>query len=235
MFTRTRTHIRSNLIGYVALFFSLSLGTAWALERNSVKSRHIAPDAARGVDVDEASLSSAILQRRIGGNCEEGQAIQSVGVDGTVTCEAAGQGPPGTPGADAASALTGRVDLLTTGTSVPPTVYGAPNGTSTPAFDEFSVTHRSPNATIVARDLVVTAKLDHGGDPGDATFTLRDDGADTAVSCTMPSPGTISRCDSGEATASISPGSRLSLQISATGGLTVDAEGVEFGWRATTP
>lgn len=56
-------HLRRNLVAYVALFFALG-GTAYALEVNSVKSKHIAPDAAKGVDVDESSLGqvpSALL------------------------------------------------------------------------------------------------------------------------------------------------------------------------------
>ena len=71
-----RTHIRQNVVGYVALFFALGLGTAYAVEKNSVKSKHIAPgqvkaadlaansvdgskvvdDSLKGADVDESSL-----------------------------------------------------------------------------------------------------------------------------------------------------------------------------------
>jgi hypothetical protein len=41
----------------VAVFLALGGGIAWALERNSVKSKHIAPNAAKGADVLEESLS----------------------------------------------------------------------------------------------------------------------------------------------------------------------------------
>jgi hypothetical protein len=66
MLNHARHHIRANIVGYVALFFALSLGTAWALERNSVKSKHIADGQVKskdvkdngllGADIDESSL-----------------------------------------------------------------------------------------------------------------------------------------------------------------------------------
>ena len=59
-------HVRSIAVAYVALFFALGMGTAWAVEVNSVKSKHIvdgqvkgkdvADDSLKGVDIDETSL-----------------------------------------------------------------------------------------------------------------------------------------------------------------------------------
>ena len=46
----------ANVVSVTALFAAVGLGTAWALEANSVKSKHIAPNAAKGVDVDEPTL-----------------------------------------------------------------------------------------------------------------------------------------------------------------------------------
>lgn len=57
MSSRTASHLRSNVVGYVALFFALGLGTAWALETNSVKSKHIVNDAVKGKDIDESTLA----------------------------------------------------------------------------------------------------------------------------------------------------------------------------------
>lgn len=56
MATRILSHLRGNLVAYVALFLALGLGTAWALERNSVRSRHIVNNQVKGVDVREPSL-----------------------------------------------------------------------------------------------------------------------------------------------------------------------------------
>src|SRR5688572_28266556 len=62
---RIRNHIRSNLIGYFALFFSLTLGTAWALEANSVRSKHIVNGQVREADV--ASAEAVTYVRDPGG------------------------------------------------------------------------------------------------------------------------------------------------------------------------
>jgi hypothetical protein len=153
-------------------------------------------------------------------------------------------GTPGTPGADgsdAASAFTGRVDGALIFGNVPPTEitrYAEPNGSSEHVhlLEENTRTHLSPNATIVASDLVVKALMSGSGDT--ATFTLRDDGIDTAVSCTItvnsPSSNIVQTCDSGAATATILSGSELSLEITVNG-TTLVKPPILFAWRATTP
>ena len=57
---RIRTHFRHNVIGYVALFFSLSLGTAWALGTDSVKSKHIKDGQVRAADVADDTTPHAL-------------------------------------------------------------------------------------------------------------------------------------------------------------------------------
>jgi hypothetical protein len=54
-------HIRSNLIGYIALFFAMGLGSAWAateLERNEVKSKHIGNGQVKDADLANDAVSS---------------------------------------------------------------------------------------------------------------------------------------------------------------------------------
>ena len=65
---KVRTHIRSNVVGYVALFVALSLGTAWAaslpknsvgpkqIKANAVRSAETANDALTGTDINEGTL-----------------------------------------------------------------------------------------------------------------------------------------------------------------------------------
>ena len=158
----------------------------------------------------------------------------SQGVPGT-------PGTPGVDGSDAASALTGRVDGALIFDNLPLdeiTRYAEPNGSSEHVhlLDENTRTHLSPNATIVARDLAVRALMSGSGDT--ATFTLRDDGGDTAVSCTItvnaPSSLVVQTCDSGASTATILPGSELSLEITVNG-TTLIKPPILFAWRATTP
>src|SRR5688500_14327648 len=48
----------ANVASALALFVALTTGIAFALEINSVRSKHIAPDAAKGKDVEESSLGA---------------------------------------------------------------------------------------------------------------------------------------------------------------------------------
>ncbi len=58
MSSRISRHIRTNVIGYMALFVALS-STAWALERNSVKSKQIKDGAIKSQDVGDQQIKSA--------------------------------------------------------------------------------------------------------------------------------------------------------------------------------
>ena len=89
----------------------------------------------------------------------------------------------------------------------------------------------SPNATIVARDLAVEVQVAPGGTET-RTFTLRDDAADTAVKCVIT--GASKTCNSGIATATISPASKLSLKLEKTAGA-AGLNTVSFSWRAVAP
>jgi trimeric autotransporter adhesin len=157
MQNRISSHIRSNVIGYIALFLFAMGGSAYALDgplpgqnqvgsddiingevKNQdigafeVKANNVAPDslggakiadrsvknadlslgasssntiADRGIqgidvklntltgaEIDELSLDSSLLQRRIASSCVAGQAIRAVAQNGTVTCESVGGG-----------------------------------------------------------------------------------------------------------------------------------------------
>jgi hypothetical protein len=146
-------------------------------------------------------------------------------------------GTPGTPGSAGASALPGRA----TGGSFTAAQAAAANGTSALASSPQSVDQLSPNAIIVARDLVVTTRI-VGTAEETATFTLLDDGSPTSVSCTIettPGSSTPLSCNSGAATATIDPASALSLEITTsttgTSNFAIVEPPVRFGWRATTP
>jgi hypothetical protein len=151
-------------------------------------------------------------------------------------------GTPGTPGSAGASALTGRAEGPISASTQPRVVYAGPNGASTHDNNEPLVWHLSPNATIVARDLAVATRISPMGNYGaghTATFTLMDDSAPTSVSCTISPPGGVAElsCNSGAATATISPASHLSLRITLSGGpppFGLDGP-TRFGWRAATP
>ena len=92
----------------------------------------------------------------------------------------------------------------------------------------------SPAVATVARDLAVALDPERPGareprsSPSSSSTTARD----TTVSCSMT--GEQRSCDSGSATAALSPGSRLTLRHSQTGTTATDRV-FRFGWRATTP
>ncbi len=101
----------ANVMSTIAVFLALSGGIAIgaALKRNSVKSKHIAPEAVQGVDVSEASLSqvpsaanaasaanadtldgidSAAFQRRGAvAVCQESTEVRGIGADGNMLCD----------------------------------------------------------------------------------------------------------------------------------------------------
>ncbi|HEX6115714.1 MAG TPA: hypothetical protein VFY99_01350 [Solirubrobacterales bacterium] len=54
---RVGGHLRGNVVAYVALFCALGLGTAYAVERNSVKGKHIAPEAVRSSDIRDGAVA----------------------------------------------------------------------------------------------------------------------------------------------------------------------------------
>ncbi len=56
MSVRIVQHLRNNVVGYVALFFAMGVGTAWALGANSVKSKHIVNDQVKSADVRDDVL-----------------------------------------------------------------------------------------------------------------------------------------------------------------------------------
>ena len=154
--TRIRDYVRQNLIGIIALYVALG-GTAWALQANSVKSKHIvngqvrtqdldgaavtgpkvangaltgadiAADSLGGEDIDEGNLDSAVLQRRVDGGCQAGQAVRAISEAGAVTCESVGGG--GSPIGPAGGDLAG--DYPNPTIKVPADLAGNSGGTPT--------------------------------------------------------------------------------------------------------
>ena len=138
-------------------------------------------------------------------------------------------GLDGLDGADAASMLTGSVDASAGGEA-----FAFPSGADVSTGVESAHITLSPAVDTVARDLAVKLNPE-APDPGTAEFrfVIRDDGADTQVSCSMS--GNQRSCDSGSATATLSAGSELTLEHSQIGQAPGDAREFSFGWRATTP
>ncbi|MDX6586809.1 MAG: hypothetical protein QOI31_1282 [Solirubrobacterales bacterium] len=75
MSRQIRRHFTNNLVGYVALFFSLSLGTAWALGTDSVKSKHIKDGQVRASDLADDTTPYALAGLDIKNNSMGGDDI----------------------------------------------------------------------------------------------------------------------------------------------------------------
>jgi hypothetical protein len=116
MSRRITSHIRSNVVGYAALFVALS-GTAYAagqLPKNSVGTKQIKSNAVNGAKVADGSLTGAdvnastlgtapnathaansdqlgglppsAFQHDLSGGCPSNEAVQSISDDGTPSC-----------------------------------------------------------------------------------------------------------------------------------------------------
>lgn len=114
--------------------------------------------------------------------------------------------------------------------------FADPVGTSIFANDnvvlEGERTQLSPNRALVARDLSVELTAALGSPSPTRTFTLRVNGANTAVTCQISGISATS-CNSGAATVAVPPGSELSLRMSANNSPPVaDAW---FGWSTVAP
>ena len=60
MAKRVVRHLRGNLVGYLALVFALGIGTAWALDRNSVRSKHIVNGQVKDKDLADPTYWAVV-------------------------------------------------------------------------------------------------------------------------------------------------------------------------------
>jgi hypothetical protein len=214
----------ANVMATVAVFVALG-GTSVAaisLTRNSVRSKHIAKGQVKRSDIG----LNAVNSRKVANHSLRLVDFRAGQIPGGPP---GAPGAPGSPGSPAASMLMGHIpSALTTesgSTAYPPIgVAAAAGGSMT-----------SPNTTVVLRDLFVRAISPPG--PGATRTGYIGVGGmflppEPALSCAIT--GAATTCDSGDATLSVPPGSRLIFALSSS--VTDPAESaVEFGYRATTP
>ena len=223
----------SNVMATFAVFLALGGGAyaAVKLPRNSVGPKQLKNKAVTPKKVAPATV------RLFKGQKGDPGAPGAPGANGdTGAPGAAGQpGAPGQPGSPAASAFGGGGFVPNNSSGATVATYCGPadtqlnnSCTTTEATQQDTLAVLTPNAPIVARDLFV---LTAGTQFSVETFTLRFEGTDTSVACTV---SFTNNCNSGSATAVIPPGSRILLKVeSSTGG--GGSYGFWFGWRATTP
>jgi hypothetical protein len=79
--------------------------TSPKISDGSIGAADVAPDSLGGGQIDETSLDSSVLQRRVASGCAAGSAIRGIAINGNVTCEGVGGG--GGPTGPAGGALAG--------------------------------------------------------------------------------------------------------------------------------
>jgi hypothetical protein len=219
MFDVVRRRITyANTMATVAVLVALG-GSSYAAAK--VTGRDVKDGSLTGADVRNSSLKSKDVANRSLRRVDFRKGVLRRGRDGEpgIDGEDGFDGLDGEPGPGITLA-SGRVNDIASQSSGALTLYGSPTGVRTAADAEESVQVLSPADAATARDLSVAFTLypcdddltpSACTDPGSATVTLRVDGADTAVACTITTPET--ECDSGGATAEVPAGARLSLRV----------------------
>jgi hypothetical protein len=232
MFDVVRRRITyANTMATVAVLIALG-GSSYAAVK--VTGRNVEDGSLTGADVRNSSLRSKdIANRSLKSKDIANRSLRAIDFKrGVLRRGRAGE--PGVDGADGfdgydgetgpgVTLASGRIDNIATG-GTPATFFGSPTGAGAAATNEAAVQVLSPAEDATASDLSVAFTrypcdddlTQNGcGDPGSATVTLRVDGANTPVACTITTPAT--GCSSGAASADIPAGARLSLEVA--GGL----------------
>lgn len=201
----------SNIVATLALFTALG-GVSWAataLPKHSVGKKQLKSNSVVSSKVKDGSLAAGDFK---GGQFPVGAAGEK-GPEGD-------QGPQGQQGAPGAttSVLTGRTSLGAADSFFSPSGIGTASATEAPAQI------LSPSVASNAGNLSV--RLDTAPGPGAfREFTLRLNGADTAVSCVIAAAAQT--CNSTGASVAVPAGTRLALVNNANGAPV--SSGVQFG------
>jgi len=111
---------------------------------------------------------------------------------------------------------------------VPGTKFAGVATISAVSADETEVETLSPAASVTAQNLAVRTTV-APGTGSSMTITLRVNGADTSLSCTVSGTGTT--CSNTSATVTVAAGSRLALELSSSDA-TLPVMSVLVGWEA---
>lgn len=203
-----RRHLSyANVAASLALFVALTTGIAFALENNSVRSKHVAPDALKGKDIEEASLGAVpSLALEIG----EVTADELMGVAGS-------------------GEMIGRIDNAPNGTT-----FAFPLGGSTPAASEAGAVMGNSLQAMEATDIEVSLLAGEMPVATSRTFTLRAGSSvagmqDTGLTCTIEAEEESCSEEVGEEFGQLDD--LFSIEVSTTG--TPGSQDFGFGYRLT--
>src|SRR3954468_12420725 len=225
-----REHLRSNIVGYVALFVALTGGTAYALDgSNTVFSDDIVNGQVKGADLDSDSVGTPKI---IDGGVRSADVL-----DDTLSGSDINESTLGTvPQAQNAGTLDsqdsthfgvgimgGRMNAVTAGEAGNRPPIGL--STTTGSFV-------APSAgSFVARDLRISLTSNLGA-AQTRSFAFVTGGAATALACTVPAnQGSYS--DTVDAV-TVNSGSQYAIRQTGSTGAPPDVD-VQFGWGALSP
>jgi hypothetical protein len=136
------------------------------------------------------------------------------------------QGATGDAGPRGAAIFTARANLY--GGAVPGTKFAGVATVSTISVDETEVETLSPAASMTAQNISVRTTV-APGTGASVTITLRVNGADTSLFCTVSGTGTT--CSNTSAAVAVAAGSRLALEISSSDAV-LPTMSLLVGWEA---
>jgi hypothetical protein len=214
----------ANVVATMALFVALG-GSSYAavqLSKGQVKKKHLAKNAVVSKKVKDGSL---LAQDFMAGQLPAGPKGDT-GPQGPKG-DHGPKGDTGTNGSPAASAFTGSFSPEYGGG------YGPASGIGSGTSTEYLVQQVSPAVPIIARDLFARHIYDAGAAGSIRGFTLRVNGVDTALTCTLTRPE--QSCQNTSAAVTIPAGSLLSIRTSQSGSSITGTGRVLVSFRATTP
>jgi hypothetical protein len=255
--SRIREHLRSNVVGYIALFVALTGGTAYALDGSNtvftddivngeVQTPDLANDAVRGAKIEDGQVTGADLAGNsvgtpkiidggvrnadLGADAVDGSKV----VDGSITGGDIDESSLGTvPQATNASTLDG-VDSTGFGVGI---MGGRMNAvTAAESFNRpptglstGSGSFVAPGAgSFVARDLRISLTATLAAGQT-RTFAFVKAGAATALGCTVPAGQAF--CANTTDAVAVSSGTQYAIKQSGSTGAPPNVD-VQFGWRA---
>ena len=188
MLARFRSHVHSNVVGYVALF--VALGGTGAYAANTIGSEDVIDDSLQSQDIKNLTIGTndLAINSVFGSRIRDQAILSSHVVDDALT------------GADIAEYLPMSGGGLT----------AAPDGNQFASFTGDSITTTSvmgnltPNKTMTLKNFRATA------DDASVTVTARVDGVDTILSCTVPTANAV--CADPDSI-TVSANSQLSVRV----------------------